>query len=207
MGTRPKSKRWRRLERWQVLLAAVVAAVASIIVALVNLPSGQSAGSPHPTPSLMESSSSSGNLPVIAITGLSEQPSSPPPSRRYTWDGTERNLPSDAAVFVIGKLSTTAAAAPQASTGSQPWLVSPQALISKNGTWTVTWIIPNPPSAVTWSAVAQIPSEGPFPTVSQCPSSPPCPPLPSSTPNLPPYQLSSRGPNAPGVVTTATYHP
>jgi len=41
MGTRPRKKQQHRLERWQVLLAAAVAAVASIAVALINLiPSG-----------------------------------------------------------------------------------------------------------------------------------------------------------------------
>jgi hypothetical protein len=200
MRTRPRGKRWRRLERWQVLLAAVVAAVASIIVTLVSLPNGQPNVPPPPTPSPSESSSSSNPL-VVAITGLSEQPSAPPPSRRYRWNDIERNLPGDALVFVIGKLSSATAAVSQASTGSQPWLVSPQALISKNGTWTVTWIIPNPPSVVTWSAVAQIPSE----SASPCPA-----PGGGSCGNVqlnkPPYQLSSQGPSAPGVVATATYH-
>lgn len=185
--------------------------MASIVVALVSLLSGQSNGPPshptvslsessHPTPSLSASSSPS-EFPVVVITGLSEEPFPPPPSRRYTWSGIESNLPSDASIFVIGNLSSTAAAAPQASTGSQPWLVSPQALISKNGRWTVIWIIPNPPSGVTWSAVAQIPST----VAPSCPPPPqPCPTVP---PVKPPFGLSSEGPNAPGVVATATYHP
>ena len=197
MGRRPGSKRWRRLERWQVLLAAAVAAVASIIVALVSSSNGQSSGPPSLT---LRSSESSPSLPIVAITGLSEQPSSPPPSRQYTWNGIERNLPSDASVFVVGTRSGTTAAVPQASATGQSYLVSPQALISKNGTWTITWIIPNPPSAVMWSAVAQIPSESAVP----CTGPAPCA---GQSLSEPPYQLSSQGPNAPGVVATATYQP
>ena len=100
MGTRPRKKQQHRLERWQVLLAAAVAAIASIAVALINLiPSG--------TPATAS----------IAITGLLEQPYPPPPGRLYLWTGTVHDQPASAEVFVIDK-----------RVGQ--WLVSPAAVIS-----------------------------------------------------------------------------
>lgn len=120
-------KRWGRLERWQVLLAAVIAAVASIIVALVSLlPHGGSTGTSSVS---------------LAITGLSEQSSPPPPGRLYMWSGTIRDLPSDASIFVIAKSPGVQAGATVVSgespgtapsgESSEPWLVSPQAIILK----------------------------------------------------------------------------
>ena len=216
MGKRCASKRWRRLERWQVLLAAVATALGAIVVAVINLSSGQPQDPPSPTVSTSGSPSPKAaangsllNSPVVLITGLSEQPSSPPPGRLYVWNGVERNLPSYASVLVIGELSGARAAVSRASTGGQPWLVSPRAIISKNGEWTVAWLIRKPPSAVVWSAVVQIPS---YVQISDCPSTN------TSTPDAciqggdveifdPPYKLSSQGLRAPGVIATAPYQP
>jgi hypothetical protein len=198
METRPKSKRWRRLERSQVLLAAVVAAVASIIVALVTQSGGQR-GAPAPAPAPSPNPVVTTATTVIAIMGLSEQPSSAPPGLRCMWNGSAQNLPYAAEVLVIDKPSSTVAATGQGAASSQSWLVSPQALVSKNGTWTVIWIIANPqPSAVTWSAVVQITSD------TGCPQ-------PSTSGGqcggvvVPPAGLSYVGPKAPGVETPESW--
>jgi hypothetical protein len=110
MATRPRKKRRRSLERWQVLLAAAVAAIASIIVALINLiPGGSSQAA------------------SIAITGLIEQPYPPPPGRLYLWTGTVHDQPPGAEVFVIDKRAGQ-------------WLVSPAAIISGDSwtiDWTI----------------------------------------------------------------------
>ena len=100
MGTRPRKKQQHRLERWQVLAAAVVAAVASIAVALINLiPSGS-----PPAPS-------------VDITDLAQQPYPPPPGQLYLWTGTVHDQPASAEVFVIDKRPGE-------------WLVSPAAIVS-----------------------------------------------------------------------------
>ena len=194
METGAKSKRWRRLERWQVLLAAVVAAVASVIVALINIVPNDHGGSGPPPP------------PQLAITGLSVQPASPPPAARYTWSGTESNLESilgrTASIFVVGKPSSNNAAAVQQATSGASWLVSPQAKISANGSWTVTWIILQPPSAVTWTAVEAIQGE----QAGACPG-PSGVPVPCPSQSDDPFGLRSQGPNSSSVVAKATYHP
>lgn len=83
MGTRPRKKQQHRLDRWQVLAAAVAAAVASIAVALINLiPSGS-----PPAPS-------------VDITDLAQQPYPPPPGQLYLWTGTVHDQPASAEVFV-----------------------------------------------------------------------------------------------------------
>jgi hypothetical protein len=38
--------------------------------------------------------------------------------------------------------------------GEMPWLVSPPAAMTANGTWTVVWDLPTPPTSVKWVAVA-----------------------------------------------------
>ena len=187
MARRSTSRRWRRLERWQVLLAAVVAAAASIIVALISLDDGGTTSvgvtTTTPPPSLS-----------VVITSEFEQSHPPPPGRLYMWNGTVRNMPTDALIFVIGKIP---GAQPEVTEGesSPQWLVSPAASISRNGAWSVTWVIVKPPSSVQWIAVVQIPSSG------AC-ASPGCP-----SPFQPPFGLSSQGSRAPGVVATATYRP
>jgi len=70
MGARSKTGRSRRLERWQVLLAAVVAAVGTIVAAVL---ASSSSGGP--------AGSSSGGQVSVAITGLTEQPYPPSPGR------------------------------------------------------------------------------------------------------------------------------
>ncbi len=182
MPTRSRNRRWRRLERWQVLLAAVVAAVASIVVVLIGpLNGGSTPINPPTSPPPISATTSPAPL-SIAITSEFEEPHSPPPGRLYMWSGTVRNLPTNASIFVIDKLTPT-------------WLVSPAASISRNGIWAVSWVIPKPPATVRWIAVVQVPTWG------ACPA-PGCP-----SPFQPPFDLASQGSNAPGVVATATYRP
>lgn len=133
MGTRPRKKQQHRLERWQLLLAAAVAAIASIAVALINLiPSG------------------SPSAPSVDITGLVEQSFPPPPGRLYLWTGTVHDQPSGAEVFIIDKRPGE-------------WLVSPAAVIAAGGAWTVTWAIPTPPASAQWIAVAYFQGSGACP--------------------------------------------
>jgi hypothetical protein len=185
MAPRSRSRRWRRLERWQVLLAAVVAAVASIVVALISLSPGG--------PAQVSVTTTSPASPSLAITSELEQSHPPPPGRLYMWSGTVRNIPTAASIFVIDKLAGAHATVTEGK-DAPPWLVSPQASIAKNGTWTVTWVIAKPPATVRWIAVLQIPSFG------AC-TSPGC-----SSPFPPPVDLTSQGSRAPGVLATATYH-
>lgn len=188
---RSRSRGWRRLERWQVLLAAAIAAVASIIVALIGVPHGGSTGVSTTPPSVSPgvsaaTPSGSGSLPKISvvITSLSEQSVPPPPGRLYVWSGTVLNQPTGSSIYIIAKRP----GAPQTPSQSSPaWLVSPPASVLKNGTWTLMWVIPKPPSAVQWIAVIWIQ------TIAPCPS--------------PGCGLNNLGPNDPGVKATATYPP
>jgi hypothetical protein len=125
MGTRPRKKQQHRLERWQILLAAAVAAIASIAVALINLIPSES---PPPPP------------PSVDITGLTQQPYPPPPGQLFLWTGTVTGQPSGSSVYVIDKIP------------GGNWLVSPSAIIS-GGNWTITWTIPKPPASARWIAV------------------------------------------------------
>lgn len=189
MGARSKTGRNRRLERWQVLLAALVAGVATIVVAFIARPPS---GAPV-TPSSGGSATPSSGGPVrVAITGLSERSYPPPPGRLYEWKGTVQPLVPYASVFVIAKRPVAQAAATEGQ-GSQPWLVSPKAVILSNGTWTITWVIRKPPSAVQWTAVVWIQ----YPQAES--------PCANCTPPPPGSDLSSQGPHAPEVIAATTY--
>lgn len=123
MGTRPRSKQRRRLEQWQVLLAAAIGAVGVIAAALIPLLAG---GSPSGL--------------SIAITGLLEQPYPPPPGRLYLWNGTVTGQPPGTSVYVIDKVAPG------------KFMVSPAAVVSGQN-WTVTWTISKPPATARWIAV------------------------------------------------------
>lgn len=181
--TRAKS---RRIERWQVLLAAAVTAVGSIVVALLGFwqgggpspsTSASSSGSPSPSPS----ASSAVSQTVIAITSWSERPLPPPPGRRYVFTGIARNLPSgQSLIFVIAAENNKA---------SGQWLVSPYTAPSNDGRWTVQWDLPNPPAQAQWMAVVWFDNS--------------CPPGQHCGGN--PYpQLENLGPDAPHVVAVTT---
>jgi len=179
----------RRLERWQVLLAAAVAAVASVVVALLGHWDG---GGPSPTPSASSSESPSASpspsgsksQTVVAITSWSERPLPPPPGKRYVFAGIARNLPSgQSLIFVI-------AAEPNMASGR--WLVSPYTAPFKDGRWTVQWDLPNPPAQARWMAVVWFDNS--------CPSGSGC--------GGNPYpELEGLGPDAPHVVAVATAPP
>lgn len=189
MGGRSNARRWRRLERWQVLLAAIVAGLATLVTALVSLLGGGPRGVTAQPPLAAASSPSAGTEAPrvsVAITGLHEQPFPPPPGRSYTWSGTVRNEPRNSSILVIAKRLGVQATGP-AGKGSQSWLVSPGATISKAGSWTVTWVIPKPPSAVQWIAVVWTSLQPPCASAG-CPS------------------LRDAGPKAFGVLATAIYH-
>ena len=174
----------KRLDRWQVLLAAAVTAVASVVVALLGLwdgtgpsprPSASSSGSPSPSPSV----SSSGPQTVVAIISWSERPLPPPPGKRYEFTGIARNLPSGQSfIYVIAAESNKA---------SGQWLASPPFVPTEDGRWTIQWDLPNPPAQARWMAVVWI--EG-------CPT--------GGCAGIPLPQLEESGPDAPGVVAVAT---
>jgi hypothetical protein len=202
----------RGLERWQVLLAAVITAVGGIAVALLAFLPGGSSGhtdeTSGPGPSQVTASPSQvtasrsqvatqPNYPAanflptipnisIAISGEVEQPYPPPPGRKYIWNGTVHGEPMYSQVYMI-----------DIRTGA--WLVSPLAKISPNGAWTVTWVISNPPVSADWLAVVVNPVEAQGAVSGVCTA--PCPSA-SAFPGW--YGLSS---SLPGVLASATYSP
>ncbi len=158
-----------------MLVASIVAAIASIVVALLNiLPGGTGPGVPQASRSPFEqvsSSSASKSRVSIAITGLLEQPRPPPPGRQYVWTGTVHGQPPGSFVCVIDKRP------------GGGWLVSPDATISRNGMWTVTWVFGSPPPSARWIAVVV------------------------ETASVPPgVSLDNDGPAYPGVAASAMYH-
>jgi hypothetical protein len=179
MGTRSQRKRWRRLERWQVLLASAVAAIASVVVALISVaPSGSpgkaDTGVPQVNlpPTVRTGSSTAIPSMHIAITGLLEQSHPPPPGRLYVWTGTVRGLLAGVSIYVIDKRP------------GGGWLVSPTAVISRKGVWTVRWVLPIPPASARWIAVAVT-----YPAAYTGTS------------------IETDGPQYEGVIASATYHP
>jgi hypothetical protein len=140
-----------------VLLAAAVTAIASVAVALITVLFGGSSGTTGGTPSANYSPASTSSV-SIAITGLLEQPHPPPPGREYIWTGTVSGQPTDASVFIIDKRPGE-------------WLVSPAAVISVNGGWTVTWVIPAPPVSAQWVAAVYIQAHA-YCVLSGCPPAP-----------------------------------
>jgi hypothetical protein len=183
-------RRTRHLERWQALLAAAVAAVASIVVALVGL-LHDGGSSPHSQPttvgpqptSLSPQPTSLSPQPttVVAITSWSEQTLPPPPGRRYVFEGVARNLPSGRSlIFVVAAENDVA---------SGQWLVSPFTALSEDGRWKIQWDLPNPPAQARWMAVVWFD---------------PCPPGGGSCAGNPYPALAAEGPNAPKVVAVGT---
>lgn len=164
MGTRPRKKQQHLLERWQVLLAAAVAAIASIAVALINL---TPSGSP-PAPS-------------VDITGLTQQSYPPPPGQLFLWTGTVHGQPATASVFIIDRRPGE-------------WLVSPPAVITADGAWNITWVIPTPPASAQWTAVVYVTAAAPC-------GAPGCPKSPSGS------GLNQQISSVPGVIAVAPYQP
>lgn len=152
-------------DRWQTLLAAVVAALASIVVAVITTWDGGNGG-----PRLARQTP---ETPIFTISTLSEQPEPPPPTaRRYVFIGTA-HLRSGESIFVLARAATPPAAARKVSE-EPPWLVSPPAKVTSEGIWTVSWLLATPPIAASWTAVI-IYGPALYPPVTGDPSSPPPP--------------------------------
>src|SRR5262249_34126865 len=93
------------------------------------------------------------------------------------------------------------AAAATKGEGSQPWLVSPRAVILINGNWTVTWVISNPPPVAQWTAVVWFVPPSHF--AGSCHHHA-CPPPKQRGPR---FYLRRQGGRSRGVIATAAYHP
>jgi hypothetical protein len=195
-----------------VLLASVVAAIASIAVALVSVtPSGSASGpaarvgAQAPLAGLSPAGTSQAG---IAITGLLTHRHPPPPGELYIWTGTVRGTALGgtafgASVYVVDEKH------------SGGWLVSPAATISENGTWTVRWVLSPPPVEAQWTAVMVFQDQASGSGAPGCnslgaPSGCTSPPGGSASPPGvriidPRVDLSFLGPDAPEVTARATY--
>lgn len=174
-----------------MLLAAAVAAIGGIVVALITALLGGSSGTTvgiHPPSSSSPVSTSAAS---VAISGVADQPNPPPPGRKYVWTGTVRGLPPNASVFMIDKRPGT-------------WLVSPQASIAADGTWTVTWVIPAPPASADWVAVVFLQPVSGVCVPPDCSPGQPASPSPDRPVGS---GLDSPVSSVPGVIAAATYHP
>lgn len=150
------------IKSWQAIVAALVAAVASIGVALITTfgtqPSSDETGSQtaavaaHNSPKqLSEAMPRSTVAPAIAIVTFSVARLRPPPPRDlYSFQGTVAGIP--ASEFEYSKIFVIA----QDPDGAG-WIVSPPAQVSANGTWTVNnWTLDNPPVSAQWEAVVVV---------------------------------------------------
>lgn len=170
----PVKKGWR-LERWQALLAAAIAAIATLGVALITTFGGASSGGPSPEGPSSGASVSLGSAAAlapaaaqsaqaaIAITSFSSVPWPPPPGEDYSFRGIISNPSSldanywntdgpgvHAQVYVV---ECRPRGADSATNGSN-CLQSPPANISKNGSWYVkNWHIRNPANNAEWAAM------------------------------------------------------
>ena len=129
-------------ESRQVLMAAVVAAAATVLVALIGRAPDATPGSPaHP--------------PTIAVTYWADGPDGP--GWAYDFAGTSANVPSDLDIFVI---------AVDIDSASWPWwphpsysparssrcLISPPADRRSDGRWRVRWETPVRLPGTRWMA-------------------------------------------------------
>jgi hypothetical protein len=174
-----------RLERWQTLLAAVVAGAATIVVAVISLMGGN--GSDGGSPSSPSQSQTSQSQPLsLSFTSWTEKPATPLPGKQYIFLGRVFGLPSGWAVFVV-----VAAPGPQpdasGTLGPAEWLVSPPATVADDGHWSVHWLIKEPPTQAQWIAVVH----------ESCPPDSVCAPQGAQS------ELQLSGPNASGVRATA----
>lgn len=157
-ASRPRQPMGRKLQRWQVLLAAVIASFGAVIAALIPT-LASSSGSDHsgsepaaghsgslPTPDLTPS-----DALQVAITAWSEVPFSPAPGETFSFQGivTGWSGNDDLQIFVIAR-----------ETGIDAWEVSPPAEVLGSQKWSVTWKIPKPPIKARWSAVIMTPPLG-----------------------------------------------
>jgi hypothetical protein len=147
------------LERWQTLLAAGIAAVASIVVAIIGFADDDSESSAEGQPTESSSSTSSpngsGGDPEVAITSWEQSPMPPPPGQRYVFKGFARNLSEEGSsyIFVVARRPSSQPDEESPLLGDDEWLVSPMAVAGDDGRWAVEWGLPNPPAAAEWIAV------------------------------------------------------
>jgi hypothetical protein len=161
-GLRPRQSTWRKFQRWQVVLASVIAFFGTIIAALIPVWAPSSAppslavghSGSFPTPSLTP------GIVTVAITSYSEVPSSPSPGETFSfygiitggWSLSDRGPQ----IFVIAR-QTGVTISP---VSTRPWEVSPPAKALGGQKWSVTWKIAKPPINAHWYAIiASLPPE------------------------------------------------
>ncbi len=158
---RPRSQGKRRFQAWQGLLAAGIAAVATIAAAAITT-FGTSSGSGNPSATVAGSSGIAANHAPgstatstapesVAITSFTDAPHNPPPAREYSFGGTVGNWQGALGEIFVVVLRPGIA---EASDVYPDWLVSPPAKILSERTWIIDdWIIKSPPADARWEAI------------------------------------------------------
>jgi hypothetical protein len=146
------------LKDWQTVIAAIVAALATVAVTFISTGGGSQTGSSQVAPISFARFKQAG----VDITSVAETASSSrPPRETLLFHGTMHGpaaalIRQGAAIYVI----TERSGAPKQSPAQ--WLVSPRALVS-DGRWRVQWTLTSPPIKVRWIAVLLIGSDAPLP--------------------------------------------
>ncbi|MER7350932.1 hypothetical protein ABT390_36615 [Streptomyces aurantiacus] len=136
------------------MITALIAAVATIIAALITglLANGSGGESPPPAAQPPQSVRNS-----VGITSFTESPA-PPHGKTYVFTGTAASFRSGMAVYVITRNPAGDSSDEEQSKGGDAWLVSPKADILQGGRWKVTWKLKKPPPRGEWTAVLVSPS-------------------------------------------------
>lgn len=130
------------------VLAAVVAGVAAITVAVINL-----AGNGNGDGGGGDDGSDGTTAPVVRLVGTGNQPAAPPPAVTYWFEGRVDGMTPSMRVFVLRVTDTTGGAPAEPST------VSPPASYLPGGRWRVEWTFPAPPESLQFAAVlAELPT-------------------------------------------------
>ena len=146
VSSKVRSKRsnslWAKLSKWQVVLGAVIAALiaagASIWAAYVSQGGGHASSAPSSAPV------------KVTITDWSQQPLTTG-GVQYVFHGIVTGKDWQE-IYVI--LQSNSLPAEQAMSMSRPWSVSPPATVTGNGQWTIIWDLPAAPIHANWTAVA-----------------------------------------------------
>lgn len=132
---RPDEEPRRRLENWQTLLAAALAAVAAVTVALIQTSGGDSReDSPRETtltPSTTQGPPTS-PAPSVSISSVTLVSEAPPP--RVQVEGSAVGLSERHEIYVIARPST--------AEEISRWVASSPARASRNGSWQVDLELP-----------------------------------------------------------------
>lgn len=162
----PKRRRIANLQSWQVVLAAGVTVVGSLVGTLVTTygassssgegasevprAASQQTGSPAPPETAFATPS---YLSIVSVSWLSVPP---PPRERFVFngtigvsDGSETGIGRTVydSIFVIARPAATAISS------AQEWMVSPPARLLGDGRWVIYWTMDRPPANVIWTAV------------------------------------------------------